>query len=77
MSTIKAGRDIAPFGVRIPTELKEKLQEFADKNGRSLNAEILYRLEQSVNKDDVNVLLENKELFIEIIKLAQEEARKK
>ncbi|RKS87336.1 Arc-like DNA binding dprotein [Orbus hercynius] len=76
MSTIKAGRDIAPFGVRIPNDLKEKLQNFAEINGRSLNAEILYRLDRSVNEDTASLMIEHKDLFLEIIKLAQEEFQK-
>lgn len=52
-------RDIAPYGVRMPTELKEKLQELAKKNGRSLNSEIVRILEeylQPVSIDDVKTL---------------------
>lgn len=41
-------RDIAPFGIRMSTELKEILQEEAKKNGRSLNSEIIKRLEDSL-----------------------------
>lgn len=75
MSKIKAGRDIAPFGVRIPNDLKEKLQKSADQNGRSLNAEIIYRLDQSIKQDVSNIVIENKELFIELIKLVQEDTK--
>lgn len=46
-------RDIAPYGVRLPTELKKHLQENAKKNGRSLNSEIVARLTEScVNEAD-------------------------
>ncbi|MCX8649947.1 Arc family DNA-binding protein [Gilliamella sp. B2776] len=76
MTKIKAGRDIAPFGVRIPSDLKEKLQKLADQKGRSLNAEIVYRLSQSVNQDNANVIHDNKDLFIELIKLTQKELQK-
>lgn len=34
-------RDITPFGVRFPTELKEQIEKSAAKNRRSMNAEIL------------------------------------
>lgn len=40
-------RDIAPFGLRIPTELKTRIEESAAQNLRSLNAEMLVRLENS------------------------------
>lgn len=44
-------REINPFGLRMPVELKEVLEKSAEKNRRSLNAEILVRLEQSVEQD--------------------------
>ena len=44
-------RDIAPYGVRLPAELKERLQESAKKNGRSLNSEIVTRLTESYLND--------------------------
>ena len=49
---------IAPFGVRIPPELKDRVSLSAEKNNRSMNAEIIHRLEGSfagdllVDKDD-------------------------
>lgn len=38
---------IPPFGVRMPPELKEWLSEEATRNRRSLNGEIIKRLEES------------------------------
>ncbi|MEB8381431.1 Arc family DNA-binding protein [Acinetobacter junii] len=35
------------FNLRIPEELKDKIKEAATDNGRSINAEAQYRLEQS------------------------------
>lgn len=43
-------RDIAPTGVRMPGWLKEALQAAAKKEHRSLNAEILRRLERSLSE---------------------------
>lgn len=40
-------KDITPFGVRLPTEVKEKLQRAANKNTRSMNAEIVARMAAS------------------------------
>ncbi len=40
-------RDIAPFGVRMPTELKALVDEAAIANGRSINAEVVARLQES------------------------------
>lgn len=39
-------RDIAPFGVRMPADLKERVQAAAKANGRSTNAEIVATLEE-------------------------------
>ncbi|MBB3320900.1 Arc family DNA-binding protein [Atlantibacter sp. RC6] len=49
-------RDIAPYGVRMPTELKEKLQEIAKRNGRSLNSEIVRILEEYVTPPHIDEL---------------------
>ena len=39
------------FNVRMPADLKEKIEEAAKENGRSMNAEIVYRLQQSLEHD--------------------------
>jgi len=41
-------RKIVPFGLRIPEDLKEQLAEHAARNRRSLNSELLKRLEDSL-----------------------------
>lgn len=40
-------RDISPFGVRMPPNLKDQIDQSAKINGRSMNAEIVHRLEMS------------------------------
>jgi len=40
-------RDLAPTGIRIPSKLKSTLKEKAKENNRSMNAEIVARLEES------------------------------
>ena len=40
-------RDIAPFGLRMPAELKARIDEVAQVNGRSINAEVIMRLQES------------------------------
>lgn len=37
-------REIAPFGLRMPAELKERIDREAKANGRSMNTEIISRL---------------------------------
>lgn len=43
--------NIVPFGLRMPPDLKQQLEERARAGGRSLNAEIVWRLEQSLKAD--------------------------
>lgn len=44
---------IAPFGVRMPQELKEWLSGKAVENRRSLNSELVLRLEESRKMEEV------------------------
>ncbi|MYM37242.1 Arc family DNA-binding protein [Duganella sp. FT94W] len=41
-------RDIAPFGLRLPSDLKALIEGYARANKRSVNSEIVGRLENSV-----------------------------
>ncbi|MBX4884814.1 Arc family DNA-binding protein [Rhizobium bangladeshense] len=43
--------NISPFGLRLLPELKRRVEEAARTNGRSLNAEIAYRLEESLEAE--------------------------
>ncbi|QGL63113.1 Arc family DNA-binding protein [Stenotrophomonas maltophilia] len=40
-------RDITPFPLRLPADLRDRLEQFAKMEARSLNAEIVSRLEAS------------------------------
>ena len=42
---------IAPFGLRMLPELREKVEQAARDSGRSMNAEIVTRLEKSFDND--------------------------
>ncbi|HEY1998796.1 Arc family DNA-binding protein [Paraburkholderia sp.] len=44
---------IAPLGVRMPPELKDHLKEKASENRRSLNSEVVCRLEESVKAEQI------------------------
>ncbi|HHP7419519.1 Arc family DNA-binding protein [Providencia alcalifaciens] len=46
---MKGMRSIAPFGVRLPDDLKERLTVRAAQNGRSLNSEIVMILQDAVD----------------------------
>ncbi|MGY5366580.1 Arc family DNA-binding protein [Enterobacter oligotrophicus] len=49
---MKGASLIAPLGVRIPDDLKEKIQAQAKANGRSMNAEIVFILEEAMSDND-------------------------
>lgn len=55
---MKGNRDIAPFGLRMPAELRQKLVNAAEINGRSINAEILHRLEFSFGTENTKARLD-------------------
>ncbi|MDE1494897.1 Arc family DNA-binding protein [Xenorhabdus bovienii] len=48
---MKRVRDISPYSIRMPDELKEKLTERAKKNGRSLNSEMVMILQSAVGEE--------------------------
>ena len=55
---MKGSRDIKPFGLRMPPVLRKKLEKAAAINGRSLNSEIIQRLEFSFSEDSTKARLE-------------------
>ena len=42
-----------PFPLRMPGGIREQLENISKENGRSLNAEIVHRLKQSLGMDEV------------------------
>ena len=65
--------EISNVPMRIPATLKEKLKVFARQNKQSLNAEIVHRLERTVEEDENSEMLPFQEqidyLFSEIKEL--------
>lgn len=59
-------RDIAPFPVRLPYELREKLDAACRDAGRSLNSEIIDRLEKSFPNIDQMIINHRAEEIREI-----------
>lgn len=49
---MKGASLIAPFGLRMPEDLKEKIAERAKNNGRSMNAEIVQMLQDALESGD-------------------------
>ncbi|EBG0211786.1 Arc family DNA-binding protein [Salmonella enterica subsp. enterica serovar Louisiana] len=48
---MKGASNIAPFGLRMPEELKEAIASRAKSNGRSMNAEIVQILQDVIDGD--------------------------
>ncbi|MEN0580866.1 Arc family DNA-binding protein [Phytobacter palmae] len=69
---MKGASLIAPLGVRIPDELKEKIQVQAKENGRSMNAEIVFLLEEALADDDDDLDSKLIEAYEEKIKAMEE-----
>lgn len=66
---MKGASLIAPFGLRMPEELKEKVAERAKNNGRSMNAEIVQILQDAVD-GRINPVADDDEIekiYIEVI----------
>lgn len=53
---MKGASQIAPFGLRMPEELKEAIAKRAAKNGRSMNAEIVFILEKAMQRETIGNL---------------------
>ena len=70
-------REIAPYGLRLTPKLKERLEESAQAGGRSLQKEIVMRLENSllpgnghaVRHDVANYAPELSEIESEMLRL--------
>ena len=50
---VRKSQELRPVMTRIPEGLRSKLAREGKKNGRSMNAEIVYRLEQSFEQGDI------------------------
>jgi hypothetical protein len=50
--------DTVQLKLRFPERLRLRIESAADRNQRSMNAEIIHRLEQSFQKDDQAALVE-------------------
>lgn len=54
------------INLRIPEALKEKIQELANKHGRSMNAEIIYALENYLSGETYDYLNKLDEIESEV-----------
>lgn len=55
--TVSTGRDSDKFMLRFPEGMRERIAEVAKANGRSMNSEIVSRLEQSFQFESSGSLL--------------------
>jgi len=55
---------ITPYPLRVPPELRKRLEEAARDGGRSLNAEIVARLEQSFEPRESAIVIEDLEALL-------------
>lgn len=51
--------ELRPIMTRLPEALRHQLEKTAAENGRSMNAEIIHRLERSFAKDDRAALVQD------------------
>jgi predicted DNA-binding protein len=66
-------REDPQLRIRLPVELKEKVEETAKANGRSINAEIVHRLDVSFLKDIPTDQLISAKEAIQIVNKAKNE----
>lgn len=57
--------------LRVPPELKQKIEDSAEKNNRSQSAEMVARLDQSFEKEDAAEF--DKEFVLQVIKNQQDQ----
>ncbi len=50
---VKGAQYINPFGLRMPEELRRRVEAAAAKSGRSLNAEVVYLMELGLRAETV------------------------
>lgn len=62
----------ASYPLRMPTELRQRLEEAADASGRSMNAEIVTRLEQSLHGEHARL---KREEVVAIVRATLEELK--
>lgn len=66
---MKGMRNIAPFGLRMPDDLREAIAERAKRNGRSMNSEIVQILENALTGPQIGGTVKigvSEDSFVEI-----------
>lgn len=66
----------APYPLRMPDEMREHLQQRANSNKRSLNAEILSRLDSSIHEDTrLDELIDNNRNYDDFLSIRESHSR--
>jgi hypothetical protein len=68
MAVSRPGRGSDQFPLRLPDGMRERLKDEAEQNSRSMNAEIVARLEQTLSPDLLKLIedLQHKKLLAEV-----------
>jgi plasmid stability protein len=56
---VRKPNELRPIMTRVPEALRQRLEREAERNGRSMNAEVIHRLEQSFEKEERSALAQN------------------
>lgn len=70
---MKGMRNIAPFGLRMPDELREAITVRAKKNGRSMNAEIVQILQDVIDNNKISISYDEMDSLVEKLLLLTKE----
>jgi hypothetical protein len=65
---LQMSREHPQMRIRLPPELKEKIEEAAHDNRRSMNAEVIARLQASFEEDAGELMPDQTELLMELLK---------
>ncbi|SKA88234.1 Arc-like DNA binding domain-containing protein [Thiothrix eikelboomii] len=66
----KESQQVNPYPIRLTKELREKLEAIAKANGRSLNAEMILRLESTLESDsnEADMLERMRQIALEVVR---------
>jgi hypothetical protein len=73
---LQMSREHSQIRIRLPPELKEKIKEAAHDNRRSMNAEVLARLQASFEEDAGELTPDQMELLKKVIETLEAKPKK-
>lgn len=69
--TAPTGRDSDKFMLRLPDGMRDRIRDSAEANSRSMNAEIVARLEASLADREPDIVLMGKSMLAELERLIE------